>query len=347
MHRRLEAVVNAEHRFDSRPGRVRRARSLLRAWSLLRTSSLLRVAPCAVVVCWFVASETVAQESPVGPAPLPPPATSPAGPAPASGYAPAPSIEPAQPAPAAYAPAPAAPAPAPAAAPPPASATAVAPVAPLPPSAASEHEYVPATQTQVYEEAPPPPAAEKSGPHCLLGALCLGPVLTAGAIDVFGVGVQARTDFWGIGFDYQFVNFTARGVPVRLSLLTVEGRIYPFGGAFFVAGGLAWQAGSFRSHLTYPGNGQIPPIETDISGSVNVPVFKIGTGFMGRNGFVMGIDLSLGLRLAGTRVSFTSDLPRIQEVIDAEDKIRNRANTWIRGLPFLFQVNLLRFAFLF
>jgi hypothetical protein len=226
----------------------------------------------------------------------------------------------------------------------------------LPPSAAddTEYEYVPAEgpEAQGYEEAPQSASApdkdkDKDKSHCLLGELCFGPVLTAGVVDVFGIGAHARTDFWGIGLDYQFIRFTTRGVPVRLSLLTVEGRIYPFGGAFFIAGGLAWQSGSFRGHLTYPGNGQIPPIETDIAGSVNVPVFKLGAGFMGRSGFVMGIDLSLGLRLGGTRVSFSSDLPRIQEVTDVEDRIRSRANTWIRGLPFLLQVNILRFGVLF
>jgi hypothetical protein len=220
------------------------------------------------------------------------------------------------------------------------------PLAPLPPSAAPLAEPARASaEYESYEE--PPSAAQEPGSHCLLGGFCLGPVLTAGIFDAFGVGVHGRTDYWGVGFDYQFVRFTARGIPVRLSLLTVEGRLYPFGGAFFLAGGLAWQSGSFRGHVTFPGDSQTPPIETDISGSVNVPVFKLGAGFMGRDGFVMGIDISLGLQLGRTRVSFSSELPRVQQVIDVENRIRNRADTWIRGLPFLLQVNVLRFGFLF
>jgi hypothetical protein len=220
------------------------------------------------------------------------------------------------------------------------------PLAPLPPSAAPAAEPPRASaEYESYDE--PPSAAKEPGPHCLLAGFCLGPVLTAGIFDVFGVGVHGRTDYWGVGFDYQFVRFTTHGIPVRLSLLTVEGRLYPFGGAFFLAGGLAWQSGSFRGHVTYPGDNQVPPIETDISGSVNVPVFKLGAGFMGRDGFVMGIDVSLGLQLGRTRVSFSSELPRVQQVIDVENSIRNRADTWIRGLPFLLQVNVLRFGFLF
>jgi hypothetical protein len=218
-------------------------------------------------------------------------------------------------------------------------------LAPLPPSAAPAAE--PSTEYESYQEPPDVAAAQEPGSHCLFGGFCLGPVLTAGIFDVFGVGVQGRSDYWGVGLDYQFVRFTTRGIPVRLSLLTVEGRLYPFGGAFFLAGGLAWQSGSFRGHVTYPGDSQIPPIETDISGSVNVPVFKLGAGFMGRDGVVMGIDISLGLQLGRTTVSFSSDLPRVKQVIDVEDKIRNRADTWIRGLPFLLQVNVLRFGFLF
>jgi hypothetical protein len=220
------------------------------------------------------------------------------------------------------------------------------PVAPLQPSdaaAATEPGY----DEVEYEEAPAAPHASQKGPQCLIGNLCFGPVLTAGIVDVFGFGVQARTDFWGVGFDYQFVRFSTRGIPVRLSLLTVEGRIYPFGGAFFLAGGLAWQAATLRGHISYQGDSQIPPIETDVSGRVSVPVFKLGVGFMGRDGFVMGIDLALGLQLGRTRVTFSSDLPRIQQVIDIEDKIRGRADTWVRGLPFLLQVNVLRFGFLF
>jgi hypothetical protein len=68
---------------------------------------------------------------------------------------------------------------------------------------------------------------------------------------------------------------------------------------------------------------------------------------MGRDGFVMGIDLALGLQLGRTKVAFSSDLPRVQQVIDVENRIRDRADTFVRGLPFLLQLNVLRFGFLF
>jgi hypothetical protein len=263
------------------------------------------------------------------------------------------------------APAPAAPAPiAPVPAQPP---VAPAPIAPVPSNAPvqpSEPNY-PATDPSLQPSAAalpdqsglgPPrsiespevrPVTDKDRSHCLLGELCLGPVLTAGALDVFGIGAQARTDHWGVGIDYQFIDFTTKGVPSRLSLLTVEGRIYPFAGAFFVAGGLAWQYADFKGKVTFPGNGQIPPIDTVITGNVSVPVFKLGIGFMGREGFVMGIDLAFGLQLGRTKVAFSSDLPRVQQVIDVENRIRDRADTFVRGLPFLLQLNLLRFGFLF
>ena len=101
---------------------------------------------------------------------------------------------------------------------------------------------------------------------------------------------QARTDYWGVGIDYQLIGFRASGIPTHLSLLTVEGRLYPMAGAFFLAAGLAWQHATFRGQVVYPGDAQIPPIDTEVHGTVSVPVFKLGVGFMGRSGFVMGID---------------------------------------------------------
>jgi hypothetical protein len=209
--------------------------------------------------------------------------------------------------------------------------------------------------------APPPPSAAsaeapelrptREGPRCLFGSFCFGPVLTAGALDVFGVGAHGRSDYWGVGIDYQFIWFSARGIPVRLSLLTVEGRVYPFGNAFFLAVGVAWQAGRFRGQVDYEGGDGVPPFSTTISGYVNVPVLKLGLGVMGRDGFVMGIDLALGIQLGGNTVEFDSGLPpgvrQIEEVMKVENDIRKRADTFIRDLPFLAQVNLIRFGFLF
>jgi hypothetical protein len=180
-----------------------------------------------------------------------------------------------------------------------------------------------------------------------LARVCIGPVLTLGILDVFGIGAQARTDYWGVGFDYQFLKFTTQDIPISLSLLTVEGRLYPFAGAFFVAAGVAWQHASLSRHVSYAGGGGVPAFDADLTGRVNIPVLKLGLGMLGRSGFVMGIDLAFGIQLGRNTVELDSTLPRVDEVVAAEKKIRDRADKFVRAIPFLLQLNLIRIGFLF
>lgn len=218
-------------------------------------------------------------------------------------------------------------------------------VAPPPPPPALE---VAAPQVVASPEQPAPPAEPQVASErrrCVLGSFCLGPVVTFGVLDVFGIGAQARMDYWGIAFDYQFFHFSTQGIPISLSLMTVEARVYPFAGSFFLAGGLAWQHASLSGTVSYTYQGT--QFTAQAAGRVSVPVFKLGLGWMGRSGFVAGIDLALGIQLGNNKVEFTTDLPQIPEVIAEENKIRNRADAWVRNLPFLLQLNLLRLGFLF
>lgn len=240
-------------------------------------------------------------------------------------------------------------------------------VAPLQPTAAAVPAQAPVTATSVgstvtssqpdprmlaaiegdAEDERAPAEPDESETHCLLGTLCLGPVGTVGLLDVIGIGGQARTDHWGVGIDYQFIHFTAQGIPITLSLLTVEGRLYPFAGSFFLAGGLAWQHASLSGTVSYQADSDLPPIEAEVSGKVDIPVLKLGIGWFGRSGFVVGFDLAFGVQLGGNTVEFGTDLPRIDEVVQTEQKIRDRADTWVRKLPFLLQLNVIRLGFLF
>jgi hypothetical protein len=227
-------------------------------------------------------------------------------------------------------------------------------VIPPPPTAAAE-----SSPAGAEPEPLPPLAASTSLPledaplasdrrtRCLLGGFCFGPILTLGVLDVFGIGVQGRSDYWGLAFDYQFVHFTTQGVSVGLSLLTVEGRIFPFGNAFFLSAGLAWQRANLSKHVSYAGDSQVPPIEAELSGRINVPVFKLGLGFMSRSGLIIGVDFALGIQLGANTVEFSSNLPQIQQVIAAQDKIRNRAAKFVTSLPFLLQANLIRIGYAF
>jgi hypothetical protein len=76
-------------------------------------------------------------------------------------------------------------------------------------------------------------------------------------------------------------------------------------------------------------------------------VLKLGLGWFSRSGFAVGFDLAFGLQLGGNTVAFSTDLPRLPEVVQTEEKIRNRADAWVRALPFLLQLNLIRIGFLF
>jgi len=325
-------------------------------------SALLACAGAATVCAQPApyAPPTAAGAGTPGPTPLPPPvpiappdAPGPAAPAPPEPATPAPDYPPAPSAPAEPAAgAPAAPVaalpggPSAAAAPPTAAAGALTPVAAAaaPPAPAAAPD---ARQLAAIEAESGAPEVRQNGPRCLLNGLCFGPVLTLGLLDVFGIGAQARMDYWGVAFDYQFVHFTASDIPITLSLLTVEGRLYPFGGAFFLAGGLAWQHASLKGHVTYGGSSSVPPLDTDVTGRVNVPVLKLGLGLMGRSGFVLGFDLAFGIQLGRNTVSLESDLPRIAEVVAIEQKIRDRADKWVRAIPFLLQLNLIRVGFFF
>jgi len=181
--------------------------------------------------------------------------------------------------------------------------------------------------------------------RCAAGEFCFGPVLTAGVLNVFGVGVQARMQYWGIAFDYQFISLGYKSVDGDLSLITIEGRVYPFGNAFFISAGFAWQNIALQTivHATIEG----VTIDVDTKGKVNIPLFKLGLGVGGRDGFVFGLDLGVGFRLSDADVKLQTDLPQIPEVIAAEAEFRQAANKWVEWMPFTVQLNLLRLSYLF
>lgn len=230
---------------------------------------------------------------------------------------------------------------------------AIAPmVAPVPVAAAAPSAAAPppsAAAAQTASPPPPPPKDEDKAP-CLLGETCLGPLLELGIPNVLGGGAHLRIGrYLGAGIDYQVIPMLHLGsVSAGTSLLTVEGRIYPFGGAFFLAGGFGYQ------HVLARASKEGATIEA----SVGIPTFKAGLGFMGHDGFVAGIDLGLMFPLAGTDVSLrmtampASTTGTAQAQIDntvsqLQSDARKGVHNVVRALPFLFQVNLLRIGYLF
>lgn len=277
-------------------------------------------------------------------APLPPaPEATPPAAAPAPDSAPdavpmpppeaAPSDMPATPA---EAPPSALPAPLPEA-PPPASTAAAAPVA-----------------APVAAPAAPPTESESQAKEpeskCLIGDLCVGPLFTLGAINALGLGAHARYGkYVGFGLDYQwFPNVTVGDASAGWSLVTGEGRWYPFGGAFWLGGGLALQ--TFRAGVT----GHTSLGDVGLNGKLTMPAFKLGLGFMGHDGFVMGIDLSANIPLGGTHVGFAplsgaaANIPEGQQMRDQlQQKINDAANKGVKLIPFIPQLNLVRIGYLF
>lgn len=207
-------------------------------------------------------------------------------------------------------------------------------------------------------EPSPVGAHEERGPDeapnrkCALGDLCMGPVLSLAVINPFGFGAHARYgDNWGFGLDYQFLpTVGVQDVSAGWSLVTVEGRWYPFGNAFFLGTGFAYQS----AHMSAKINGGIPGAEMAVKGNLSMPAWKFGLGVMGHDGFVMGIDLALAVPLGGTNVNFqmpssaaAADPTAAAMIADAHKKINDAANKGIKLLPFVPQLNLIRIGYLF
>jgi hypothetical protein len=273
------------------------------------TRTLLVLAVC----CWL-AAPTSAQTAPAEAAPAP---------AVDSAAAPAEPLDPAA-MPAEAAPAPEA-----------------APMAEPMPEPTAAAEPVPAM--------PPPPPAETGEEEpeeqkCAMKDFCVGPVLSLGLINPLGLGAHARyQENWGFGLDYQFIPSLSFGdASAGWSLFTLEGRWYPWGGAFFLGGGFGYQ--SFSAEASASGAG----MELNVEGSVGVPALKLGLGFMGRDGFIMGIDLGFNIPLGGTDVEFSgsglSDDPMVAQL---RSDIEDAAEKGIGLIPFIPQLNLLRIGYLF
>jgi hypothetical protein len=180
---------------------------------------------------------------------------------------------------------------------------------------------------------------------CVAGEMCLGPVLSLGVLNVIGIGAHARYgEYAGFGLDFQFIpTIGPEDGNVSTFLFTANGRFYPFGGSFFLGGGFAYQSVSIEATIG----------DTSAAGSMGIPQIMLGLGFMGHDGFVMGIDLALGIPLGGSDVSVDSSLPAGSDAMAAADyaeavnSLEDAADSFIKIMPVLPQLNLLRIGYLF
>jgi hypothetical protein len=222
--------------------------------------------------------------------------------------------------------------------------------APLPaPSQAAAGKAKVNTPASVYAEGEEGGVKSDAKNPCAIGKLCLGPMVSLGAINALGVGVHARYgEHLGFGMDYQWVpTLTFGDASAGWSLVTAEARWYPFGGAFWMGGGFAYQ--SFNAAVVGHMNGA----DVTLRGHLGMPAFKFGLGFMGHDGFVMGIDLDVNLPLGTSHVSFDKLTGPAAAYADADTQAKLQkeigtvADKGVKMIPLIPQINLIRVGYLF
>ena len=186
----------------------------------------------------------------------------------------------------------------------------------------------------------------KTEAGCALSSVCVGPVVALlGPPNLIGGGLHARFGkYLGVGVDYQALP-TLNFNPISLGTSLVSGnvRVYPFGGAFFLSGGMGYQTLK----------GQIKDGDISVGARAGFPAAMASFGFMGRNGFVLGADLGLLFPIGGIHARISNDSSLSQsavpqsEIDAARVKVENRVNQVLEAVPLLVQVNLLRLGYLF
>jgi hypothetical protein len=193
-----------------------------------------------------------------------------------------------------------------------------------------------------------PDADREPDEGCAFRPLCFGPMVTLGAVTPLGFGAHLRYGrYLGFAVDYQFL-------PTRIdiattsstwSLITVEGRVYPFGGMLFFSGGFGYQ----RFAATGRQMTQVGPVY--LSGSLGMPAIKLGFGLMGENGFVLGADIGFNILLGHSKVHFdkaTGPGAAYQYgAIGLQAEIDEMAEDAMDKIPVVPQVNLIRMGYLF
>jgi hypothetical protein len=169
-------------------------------------------------------------------------------------------------------------------------------------------------------------------------------MFSLGVVNVVGFGAAARYgDHFGFAIDYQFMpSLTFGAIDASWSLFTVEGRWHVGGSAFWLGGGFGLQSFSAEGPVTGPGTSM------SVEGTVSIPALKLGLGVMGRDGFVMGIDLGFNIPLGGTDVGFSGADPDVYPAAaQAQNDIKDAANDAVSLMPVIPQFNVLRIGYLF
>jgi hypothetical protein len=201
---------------------------------------------------------------------------------------------------------------------------------------------MPATQPTSPPPQPPPgkPAAEEEeDTNGVFGPLRLGPYVGTGLPNVLNFGGTAKFfDYLGFGINFGMIpdiKVSYYGdATLKYREYDAYGRLYLFGGSFFVGAGVGYHSaeGTFVKAIpsTLPG----VPTEVTSHGSVKAMILtpQIGWFSVFGSGFALGIDVGGQIPIAPSKVSYQTDLPalpasvpatvqaQIQQVVDQSNK---------------------------
>lgn len=183
--------------------------------------------------------------------------------------------------------------------------------------------------------------ADEEGNGCLLDDVCFGPLVSVGAPNAIGGALHGRFgDYVSANLSIDVLpQITVSGVDVSTELLSARVQVHPLGNGLFASLGLGVQ--NIVANVQRPeGSGRA---------DLNIPVMGLGFGYIGRDGLVLGIDFSFLIELENPPLEVVingGDVdPALQAILEQE---ANDTVQQVRDmLPFMFQLNLLRFGYLF
>jgi hypothetical protein len=128
-------------------------------------------------------------------------------------------------------------------------------------------------------------------------------------------------------------------------LWTAEARLFPLGGPIWLGGGFAFQTVEASTEVEYQG------LSAPVTGTMGVPLLKLGLGFLGHSGLVIGVDVGVNLPLGSRDVALdvpsTSNGVAQAEIDRREAELQGSVDSVVGFLPVIPQVNLLRLGYLF
>lgn len=168
---------------------------------------------------------------------------------------------------------------------------------------------------------PPKKAEDEDDPNGIFGPFRIGPVVGVGLPNLLSLGVTAKlTRFIGFGVNTGFIPTVQVSMYGKATLSYQEydayGRIYPFGGSFFVGAGVGYSTvtGSFTESKAVPDipgviTAQNVDVRADASVRSMVLTPQLGWFATWGSGFSLGIDFGAQVPIAPSEIKLTTNVP--------------------------------------